>query len=137
MLIKTTNSYGKDNNEGIQPSSMKKDGKLHARNVSITKENNLISNWLKDYGDPAIDKLAKRNLAVAFFYCNSSRLGGALITAWLVSVLSSSASASKISRVDCCLIISPLWIGPSESGRMETGVRRMSGFLLSGADVWT
>lgn len=65
MLIKTINSYGKDNNEGIQPSSMKKDGKLHARNVSITQENNLISNWLKGYGDPAIDKLAKRNLAVA------------------------------------------------------------------------
>lgn len=54
MLIKTINSYGKDNNEGIQPSSMKKDGKLHARNVSITKENNLISNWLKDYGDPPL-----------------------------------------------------------------------------------
>jgi len=44
---------------------MKKEGKMHARNASVTKENNLISNWLREHGDPAIDKLAKRNLAIA------------------------------------------------------------------------
>lgn len=38
---------------------------MHARNASVTKENNLISNWLREHGDPAIDKLAKRNLAIA------------------------------------------------------------------------
>lgn len=44
---------------------MKKEGKMHARNADVTKENNLISNWLKEHGDPAIDKLVKRNLAIA------------------------------------------------------------------------
>lgn len=44
---------------------MKKEGKMHARNAGVTKENNLISNWLKEHGDPAIDKLVKRNLAIA------------------------------------------------------------------------
>ncbi len=44
---------------------MKKEGKLHASNTGNTKESNLISNWLKEYGDPAIDKLVKRNLAIA------------------------------------------------------------------------
>jgi len=44
---------------------MKKEGKLHANNARNTRENNLISNWLKDHGDPAIDKLAKRNLAIS------------------------------------------------------------------------
>lgn len=44
---------------------MKKEGKMHARNAGVTKENNLISNWLKENGDPAIDKLVKRNLAIA------------------------------------------------------------------------
>lgn len=44
---------------------MKKEGKMHAQNVGITKENNLISNWLKEHGDPAIDKFVKRNLAIA------------------------------------------------------------------------
>ncbi|SEK81239.1 helix-turn-helix domain-containing protein [Parapedobacter koreensis] len=44
---------------------MKKEGKMHTRNAGVTKENNLISNWLEEYGDPAIDKLVKRNLAIA------------------------------------------------------------------------
>lgn len=38
---------------------------MHAQNTGVTKENNLISNWLKEHGDPAIDKLVKRNLAIA------------------------------------------------------------------------
>ncbi|MFC3199592.1 helix-turn-helix domain-containing protein [Parapedobacter deserti] len=44
---------------------MKTEERMHARNSGVTKENNLISNWLEEYGDPAIDKLVKRNLAVA------------------------------------------------------------------------
>lgn len=44
---------------------MKKEGKMHVWNAGVTKENNLISNWLKEHGDPAIDKLVKRNLAIA------------------------------------------------------------------------
>jgi transcriptional regulator with XRE-family HTH domain len=44
---------------------MKKEGKMHVGNAGVTKENNLISNWLKENGDPAIDKLVKRNLAIA------------------------------------------------------------------------
>ena len=44
---------------------MKKEEKMHARNAGFTKENNLISNWLKEHGDPAIDKLVKCNLAIA------------------------------------------------------------------------
>lgn len=44
---------------------MKKAGKMHAQNIGITKENNLISNWLKENGDPNIEKLVKRNLATA------------------------------------------------------------------------
>lgn len=44
---------------------MKREGKLHARNAGVTKENNLISNWLDEHGDPAIEKLVKRNLSIA------------------------------------------------------------------------
>ena len=44
---------------------MKKEGKSHTRNAGITKDNNLISKWLDTHGDPAIDKLVKRNLAIA------------------------------------------------------------------------
>lgn len=44
---------------------MKKEGKMHARNAGVTKENNLISNWLEKHGDPAIEKLVRRNLAIA------------------------------------------------------------------------
>jgi len=44
---------------------VKKEGKMHAQNVGVSKENNLISNWLKEHGDPAIDKFVKRNLASA------------------------------------------------------------------------
>lgn len=44
---------------------MKKEGKMHAQNIGITKENNLISNWLKEHGDPAIEKLVRRDLAIA------------------------------------------------------------------------
>ena len=38
---------------------------MHARNAGVTNENNLISNWLDTHGDPAIEKLVKRNLAIA------------------------------------------------------------------------
>ncbi|HWK56354.1 MAG TPA: hypothetical protein VNQ80_03400 [Parapedobacter sp.] len=44
---------------------MKKEGKMHAQNIGVTKENNLISNWLKEHGDPDIEKLVKRTLATA------------------------------------------------------------------------
>lgn len=44
---------------------MKKEGKTHNCNAGVAQENNLISNWLKEHGDPAIDKLVKRNLAIA------------------------------------------------------------------------
>lgn len=44
---------------------MKTEGKNHPQNTKITTENNLISNWLKDNGDPAITKLVEKNLAIA------------------------------------------------------------------------
>lgn len=44
---------------------MKTEGRNHPQNIEITAENNLISNWLKDNGDPAITKLVEKNLAIA------------------------------------------------------------------------
>ncbi|GGG96389.1 hypothetical protein GCM10007415_34490 [Parapedobacter pyrenivorans] len=44
---------------------MKKEGKMHAGKAGITKGDNLITNWLEEHADPAIDKLTKRNVAIA------------------------------------------------------------------------
>lgn len=45
---------------------MRTEEKNHSdNNTEITAENNLISNWLKDNGDPAITKLVDKNLAIA------------------------------------------------------------------------
>lgn len=44
---------------------MKVEGRKHPENAGIDGENNMISTWLHENGDPAIRNLVEKNLAIA------------------------------------------------------------------------